>query len=114
MTTADVRRRLADELPPASANGREVQSNRGARRGHFTAAQLAERRGAWTAAELRELPATVGLEVAGSILGMGLTKARELARTGDFPTRLIRHGDRWWVPTRPLLDLLDVGETPAT
>lgn len=66
------------------------------------------RRGHWTADDLRGLPVTVDLATAGSVLDMGITKARELARAGQFPVRVIRHGDRYVVPTRALLDLLEV------
>lgn len=83
------------------------------RRGRYTAAELSERRGAWSVDELLTLPATVGLDVAGSVLGFGLTKSRELARAGEFPVRVIHHGDRWTVPTRPLLVLLGLGDVPA-
>ena len=74
----------------------------------LTADMVRARRGQWSADQLRQLPATVDLETAGSVLGMALTKARELARAGEFPVRIIRHGDRYVVPTRPLLVLLGI------
>lgn len=66
------------------------------------------RRGSWTAAQLRALPATTDVETAGSVLGMGLWKARALIRDGEFPVPVIRHGSRYIIPTRPLLALLGV------
>lgn len=87
-----------------------VSSNRRAEalRSGRAAVELAPRRGRWTVAQLRRLPATTDLATAGSVLGMGLTKAREMARAEEFPVRVIKHGERYVVPTRPLLDLLGV------
>jgi hypothetical protein len=80
----------------------------------LTVAEIRTRRGRWTADQLRQLPATVDLETAASVLAMGLTKARELARIGEFPVRVIHHGDRYVIPARALLVLLDVeAERPA-
>jgi hypothetical protein len=67
-------------------------------------------RGRWTVDDLRGLPATVDLATAGSVLGMGLTKARAMARADDFPVPVIRHGERYVIPTRPLLDLLGLAD----
>lgn len=66
------------------------------------------RRGQWTVRQLRALPATTDVETAGSALGMGLWKARALIRDGQFPVPVIRHGSRYIVPTRPILNLLGV------
>ncbi|MCM3886116.1 hypothetical protein [Frankia sp. R82] len=63
-------------------------------------------RGQWTIADLDRLPLLADLPTAASILGMGTTKARTLARAGQFPVRLIRHGDRWAVPVAALRRLL--------
>ena len=49
---------------------------------------------------------TTSIEIAGAILGIGRTKAYELARTGDFPVALIRAGRRYLVPVPALLALL--------
>ncbi|ONH55465.1 hypothetical protein CcI49_28500 [Frankia sp. CcI49] len=65
-------------------------------------------RGQWTARQLQALPVTVDVETAGSILGMGLWKARQLVRAGAFPVPVHRHGCRYVVPSRPLLALLGV------
>lgn len=61
-----------------------------------------------TADELRQLPAAIDLVTAGRALGMGRTKAHELARSGQFPCRLIRIGKRYRVITSELLELLGV------
>jgi len=52
--------------------------------------------------------ATVNLMTAASALGLGRTKAYELARRDEFPCRVIRIGDTYRVPTAGLLDLLGV------
>ncbi len=77
-------------------------------------------RGQWTPDDLRALPVIVDLATAGSILNMGLTKSRSLAASGHFPVPVIRHGDRYVVPTAALRALLGVpdmqtagGGTPA-
>lgn len=100
---ADVDRRrvalvTAPPAPPLTRN----ESRRRRR------AELAELRGRWPVERLRELPATTDLATAGSVLGMAEDKARALAVAGEFPAPVIRHGDRYVVPVRPLLVLLGV------
>ena len=51
---------------------------------------------------------TVDLMTAARALGLGRTKAYELARTGEFPCRVIRIGDTYRIPTAGLLELLGV------
>jgi hypothetical protein len=65
-----------------------------------------------TSAELRTLPATVDVATAGRALGIGRTKAYQLARDGDFPCRLLHLGCTYRVVTADLLTLL--GLTPNT
>lgn len=60
-----------------------------------------------TIAQLRA-SATVDLMTAASALGLGRTKAYELARQDAFPCRVIRIGDTYRVPTAGLLELLGV------
>jgi hypothetical protein len=60
-----------------------------------------------TTAQLRA-SATVDLMTAAAALGLGRTKAYELARRDEFPCRLIRIGDTYRVPTPGLLALLGV------
>ncbi len=52
------------------------------------------------------------LVTAGSILGIGRSKAYDLAQRGQFPTTVLKVGRNYVVPVRPLLALL-VGDTPA-
>ena len=59
--------------------------------------------------------ATVDLMTAACALGLGRTKAYELARHDEFPCRVIRIGDTYRVPTAGLLELLGVSaEEPRT
>jgi hypothetical protein len=67
-----------------------------------------------TTAELRAT-ATVGLMTAAAVLGIGRTKAYELATRDQFPCRVIRVGQIYRVPTPGLLELLGLApEHPAT
>lgn len=63
-------------------------------------------RRAWTAEQVRQLGMTTDLETAADVIGIGRTLAYELARTGDFPVRLLRLGRRVVVPTADLLRFL--------
>lgn len=64
---------------------------------------------AMSRSELLALPAVVDLETAGRALGIGRTKAFELARAGEWPTVLLSLGPQTYrVPTEPLLRLLGV------
>ena len=59
--------------------------------------------------------ATVDLMTAARALGLGRTKAYELAKQDRFPCRVIRIGDTYRVPTAGLLELLGVtAEEPRT
>ena len=59
--------------------------------------------------------ATVDLMTAAAALGLGRTRAYELARRNQFPCRVIRIGDTYRIPTPGLLELLGVtAEAPAT
>jgi hypothetical protein len=59
-----------------------------------------------TLAEIARLPAVTDLVTAGRAVGLGRTKAYELARAGQFPCPVIRAGKSWLVPTAGLLALL--------
>jgi hypothetical protein len=61
-----------------------------------------------TIAEIRELPASIDLLTAARAIGLGRTKAYDLARRGEFPCHVFRVGDTYRVPTASLLQLLDV------
>jgi hypothetical protein len=70
-----------------------------------------------TLAELGDLPAVTDLVTAGRALGLGRTKAYELARAGQFPCPVLRAGTTWLVPTAGLLTVLDLplpGTGPGT
>lgn len=64
----------------------------------------------WTIDAVRKLPATVDIETAGAVLGIGRSKSYELAKAGQFPVRLLRIGRRYLVPTNLLLKLLGVDD----
>jgi hypothetical protein len=76
--------------------------------GRLSVTEIRARRGQWTEAQLLSLPAILDVETAASIMDMGLTKARAMVRAGTWPTRAIHNGDRWLIPTRPLLALLGI------
>jgi hypothetical protein len=71
-----------------------------------------------TIAQLRATT-SVDLMTAALALGMGRTKAYDLARRDEFPCRVIRIGEHYRVPTAGLLELLGVtveeprSQTPA-
>ena len=64
----------------------------------------------WTANAVRALGLTTDVETAGAILGIGRTKAYELAKNGEFPVTVLRIGRRYVVPTPEVLTLLGVGD----
>lgn len=59
-----------------------------------------------TISDLHDLPVTVDLMTAARALGIGRTKAYELARNDEFPCRIIRIGDLYRVATADLIRLL--------
>jgi hypothetical protein len=62
----------------------------------------------WTVEAVRRLGMTTDVETAAAILGIGRTLAFELARTEQFPVRLLRMGRRISVPVTDLLAYLGV------
>jgi excisionase family DNA binding protein len=58
------------------------------------------------AVERPRIPATIGVEEAGRLLGISRGSAYEAARTGELPT--IRFGRRLLVPTARLAQMLGV------
>jgi hypothetical protein len=62
-----------------------------------------------TLRDLQNLPPTIDIMTAAGVLGIGRTKAYELAREGAFPVRIIRIGDLYRVATADLLRLVGVG-----
>jgi hypothetical protein len=68
----------------------------------------ADKTAVWTIDAVRNLPATVDVETAGAILGIGRSKAYELAKANEFPVRVLRIGRRYLVPTNLILQLLGI------
>lgn len=66
----------------------------------------------WTLAMVEALGVHTDLVTAASILGIGRTKAYDLAQSGQFPTTVLKVGRNYVVPVRPLLALL-LGDAPA-
>lgn len=66
-----------------------------------------------TRAELLALPAVVDLVTAARALGIGRTKAYELAQADQFPTPLLRVGNRYRARTADLLRLLNLADDAA-
>jgi hypothetical protein len=62
----------------------------------------------WTLEAIRHLGMTTDVETAASILGIGRTKAYELAKADEFPVPLIRVGRRYVVPVPAILRLLGI------
>jgi hypothetical protein len=62
----------------------------------------------WTIDAVRNLGATTDIETAGAILGIGRSKSYELAKSGEFPVRVLRIGRRYLVPIPSILTLLGV------
>jgi excisionase family DNA binding protein len=60
----------------------------------------------WTPEAIRQLGMTTDVATAGAILGIGRSKAYELAKNGEFPVAILRVGRRYLVPTSALLILL--------
>jgi hypothetical protein len=61
-----------------------------------------------TTDELMALPVSVDIETAGRAFGMGRTKAQELARSGQFPCRVLRVGPKYRVPRAALFEALGI------
>ncbi len=61
---------------------------------------------AWTPETVRNLGMTTDVATAGAILGIGRSKAYELAKSGEFPVTILRVGRRYLVPTSAILALL--------
>lgn len=67
-----------------------------------------------TADDLRKWPAAIDLKTAARALGIGMTKAYELAGADEFPVRLLRLGGTYRVSTADLCEFLGIkGYTPA-
>jgi hypothetical protein len=60
----------------------------------------------WTVEAIRALGMTTDVETAASILGIGRTKAYELAKTREFPVPVLRISRRYLVPIPAIIRLL--------
>jgi Helix-turn-helix domain len=60
----------------------------------------------WTTQTIRQLGMTTDVATAGAILGIGRSKAYELAKNDEFPVAILRVGRRYLVPTSALITLL--------
>jgi excisionase family DNA binding protein len=60
--------------------------------------------------QVRELPPAIDLMTAARVLGIGRTKAYELARAGEFPVHVVRIGDLYRVSTADLLRFIRADE----
>jgi hypothetical protein len=65
-----------------------------------------------TFGELHALPTVVDLMTAARALGIGRTKAYQLAHADQFPCRIIRVGTSYHIPTAELLKVLGVTPVP--
>jgi hypothetical protein len=62
--------------------------------------------------QLHALPTVVDLMTAARALGIGRTKAYQLAHADQFPVRIIRVGTNYHIPTADLLKVLGVASVP--
>lgn len=63
--------------------------------------------------ELLSLPTAFDVVTAGRALSIGESKARELARKGEFPVRLLRVGREYRVTRADLFRVLGIETAPA-
>lgn len=63
--------------------------------------------------EALALPTTVDLATAGRAFGLGATKSRELARTGQFPCPVLTLGSRRVVTRHHILAALGIMDIPS-
>ena len=60
----------------------------------------------WTIQAVRDLGTTTDIETAAEVLGIGRTKAYELAKTDQFPVKVLHIGRRYVVPVPGILQVL--------
>lgn len=65
-----------------------------------------------TPAELASLPVATDLLTAARALGLGRTRAYQMARAGQFPCPVIRTGRTYLVPVAGLLTVLGLPPRP--
>lgn len=66
---------------------------------------------AMTREEACALPVSFDIVTAGRGFGIGRTKAHELARSGEFPCRVLRIGNQYRVTRSDLLNALGIDPT---
>jgi hypothetical protein len=66
----------------------------------------------WSREQFRELGVTTDLMSAARMLGIGRTKAYQLAREGRFPVALVRVGRNYRVVVARLIELFGLDEEP--
>lgn len=69
--------------------------------------EVGERRGSRQVHQ-RQLPPTLDVVTAGTLLGVGRTVAYRLVRQGRWPTHVVRVGRKIVIPTFPLLEFLGI------
>lgn len=67
--------------------------------------------GAIRLGDVAELPPTIDLMTAAALLGIGRTRAYEMAKFGTFPCRVIRIGAVYRIPTVELLRVLGLADS---
>jgi hypothetical protein len=60
----------------------------------------------WTLRAVRDLGVTTDVETAAAVLGIGRSKAYQMAKADQFPVRLVHIGRRYVVPVAAILRLL--------
>lgn len=63
--------------------------------------------------EVLQLPVSFDLETAGRAIGIGRTKAYEMARKGQFPCKVLKLGNQYRVTRTELFQLLGLDNTPT-
>ncbi|MGX1514069.1 DNA-binding protein [Streptomyces collinus] len=65
-----------------------------------------------TVADVLALPPTVDLVTGGRAFGLGRTTSYRLARSGQFPCKVVKAGGGYRVVTADLRRVLELGEQP--
>lgn len=59
-------------------------------------------------------PPTISVSAVAELLGISKSSAYEAARTNNLPTKVLKIGGRYVVPTKPLLEVLGLDELPVS
>lgn len=79
---------------------------------HDTSEPTTDPAPAWSRGQLRDLGVTTDLMTAARLLGIGRTKAYQLARDGTFPVPVVRIGRTYHLAVAPLIELLGLDKEP--